>query len=270
MNRSRTKSRRGLTLVELMIASGLLGMLSLSLAALAHTVETGNRHGYAKTTALQHGRVAIARLERAIRAAHATTEFPGFWVLDDVRGAYRFPEVLVVWRPAAPPPDPSARPKVSELVLFAPDPEAPNRLLEITSPSDQRTAPDLADRAAWDSLISEMRDDSSARQVTLTEHLRTAIVGINGLNETRAAVWFYVRHLPSAADLGRHAAGEIAWSDLPWVRDIATNDTGLRQSWCAIELHMQPPASQSRSDASGLNVLPMFGSAAVEYSVRKP
>ena len=129
------RKRRGMTLLELLVSMSVMLLVVGTLAGLAKGVQLSFEHGEAYGTVTQHARVALERIARTANEARANRQFPGFLVVAETEGSWRFPETLVVWRKTAPPAAADV-PKVSELVLYCPDRGFPNILLEITVPGD--------------------------------------------------------------------------------------------------------------------------------------
>jgi hypothetical protein len=218
---------------------------------------------------LQHGLVSLQRIQRSIGGATANHVFPGFLVFEEIRAGERFPDTLVVWYAPGGAADPNGLPRISELVVFCPNPAQPNELWEITAPDDTGTAPAPADGAAWSTLLETLRESGTARRVVLTDLLRVAAVdpAAEGLAEWRGMVRFESRLRPSAAEWEDFLAGNRAWSALSWVQGIHGTETGLRQAWCRYELQLRPgDSTDNRREAA----IPLFGSGAVIYELRKP
>lgn len=268
----RCRSRRGLSLVELLTATAILVLMAGAIAALASTVQISSRHGQGHGAATQHARVALERIESAMGEATANQQFPGCAVLAETVGGTRFPDTLVVWHPpsgvAA---NPAGLPLFSEVVVFRPDSTQPNVLLEITVPGYAQTVPPISDASGWASALGNLRSQPSYQQVTLTDLLRTASVTDAGQTSlgTRAAVRFAFEQTPSDAQLADYTSGLTAWKDLPWVQGIKGATTGLRQAHCRVELQLVPGAASRNDDASGVTAVPFFGSAALYYEVRQ-
>ena len=131
--------RRGLSVVELMIATAIMSTIALSVAMLADTTYVSSEYADDLADVTQHGRVAIGRIEAALNAAHYSDDFPGYLVVKEgssVDGMwYYHRDFLVVWRPDGTPANPDGVPLENELVFFLPDKTNPNELLEITFPS---------------------------------------------------------------------------------------------------------------------------------------
>jgi hypothetical protein len=258
-----------LTLIELLLATTVLTLIAGALAALASAVQIASQHNDGIGRALQHGRIAVERIQRALNEAPASNEFPGFLVIEEQLGTWRFPDTLVVWRPSGQPVDPDGRPRVDELVVFCPDADSPNRLLEITQPADARETPCVDDLTAWRDLIAALRVSPTARRVPLTDLLRTAMpTGIAGQTAApRGAVRFHMRLRPSDTEWHDFVDGTLAWSDLAWAQGIHGTNSGLRQSWCRIELQLTADHVQ---DDSVEAAIPFFGSGALYYSLQRP
>ncbi len=262
---SRRQQRRGLTLAELLIASTIMAMMTVGMASLAFTVETGNRHAKNLGIATQHARVAIGRIERALYSAHTSEQFPGFAVFSETEGSYSFPDTLVIWHPTGTPQDPDGLPRFNELVIFCPNPSAPNKLLEITVPSDTRTVPDLNDESTWLSELSSIKSSQGATVVQLTDLLRSATT--QGA-VTRGAVRFIATVRPTEDEWTDYKDGNKAWEEIAWVQDIYGSQTGLRQSWCRFELQLMP-GEKAVSEPAGVRPIPFFGSAAIHYELHE-
>ena len=137
-------NRRGFSLAELLIAVAIMAVLAGAVGALAISVESGSAFSQGRAMATQHARVARDRIERTVREATANEQFPGFFVLTERIGSTKLPDTLVVWRPAGSPANPQGMPLMSELVVFTPDKNSPNRLLEVRAPGANRPAPAVA------------------------------------------------------------------------------------------------------------------------------
>ena len=72
---------------------------------------------------------------------------------------------------------------------------------------------------------------------------------------------------PSAAEWSQFEAGTRPWEDISWAQSVHGSRTGLRQTWCRIELQLRP--SHLASDDADL-AIPFFGSATAYYEMRKP
>jgi prepilin-type N-terminal cleavage/methylation domain-containing protein len=255
--------RRGLTLVELLISSAIMAMMAAALGTLALAVADGNQYSQGRSAAAQHARVALDRIRTTCLEAHASEEFPGFVALTETIGSWNFSDTLVVWR-ATNPADPEGLPLLSELVIFTPDPQAPNRLLEVTAPSQNIPAPSPTSATAWRSGIEWLLQQPTTKVTQLTDLVRTPE---SDSGDRLAAIRFHVLHRPSDDELAEYEGGMIAWSALPWAQSIRGTGSGMRQAWCRIELQLMPGEGAADLDPEGHTALTFFGSAAIYYGV---
>lgn len=243
-----------------------MALIAGSLSTLSLAVQGASGYCRGQTTAAQHGRVVLQRIERAVYAAHASEQFPGFVVFSEAVGGYDFPDTLVVWQPQGAAADPSGWPKVSELVVFCPNPQNPAVLLELRQPGDTSTAPLLSSASAWTSLLSGMKASASSR-VELTNRLRTASPSGSetpSTSDRRAAVRFNVLMAPSESQWAQYRAGNIAWDEIDWPLDMYSTQIGLRSIVCQCEIQLQT------GDGEGAHaMLPFFGSAAITTELHR-
>jgi len=273
--------RRGLTLLELMLAIGITLMIVGAMGGLARTVEQGFEYSEGYGLATQHARVVLDRIAENVSQAAANNLFPGCLVVAETVGADRFPDTLVVWRPVGATTTPDRLPYFNELVIYCPNPTSPSQLLEITAPSDGRSVPAPADLATWQTEMAALKSDSTVKKTVLTTLLRTctpqATTGNEETSSARGAVRFEVRLRPSADDWAGYSAGTVTWANLPWVQGIqgsydGKHFTGLRQVWVRTELQLMPGVAWVSSNTVAARAVPYFGSAALYYtmSVTKP
>lgn len=252
------KDRRGLTLVELLMASAATSIIAVGLGGLAMAVYAGHEHIAGRTSTAQHGRVCLERIRRYVEGATASESFAGCVVFSETVGTNVFPEILVVWSPATTAADPTGLPKVSELVIIAPDPNNPARLLECTRRSASGTAPALSNVTAWFTLIDQFRYSATdATRTELTNLLRTAQLTTTGNQIYRGSARFQVKMTPSESDWTGYRAGTKAWSALDWPLDFSGATCGSRRITCAMELQLVPEGASSQE------AIPFFGAAAL-------
>jgi prepilin-type N-terminal cleavage/methylation domain-containing protein len=266
MNR---RKHHGVTLVELLIAATVMSMVAAAIGALAIAVQTSNEHSQGQGTSTQHARIALQRIERTLLEAHASEHFPGFVAFAETVQTWDFPDTLVVWHPNTTPANPDGLPLVSELVIYCPDPAEPNVLLEITVPGDTRTVPPLTNQQTWLQGLPTLKTSSSAIRVRLTDRLRVASVDGTALDGSsrRGAVRFEVLVRPTPGQWTDFRNGEINWEEIDWVQDLFGSQTGLRQSWCRIELQLLPEVSTEPVSAD--LAIPYFGSAALYHQLTR-
>lgn len=263
-----SEDRRGLTLLELLIAMSIMVMVVAALTGLARAVQLGSQYGEGHGSATQHARVVIERITRSIGEATASESFPGFIVVADEVGAWRFPDTLVVWRPSAAAADPDGLPRFNELVIYSPDSDSPNQLLELTVPSDTRPVPPIDQEAAWAAEIAAIKSSSRTERVALTTLLRVASLSEANELQTRGAVRFEVRLRPSAEEWTDYRSGTLDWDELAWVQGLHGTGAGVRQAWLRMELQLMP-GDQAVADGFGeYEAIPFFGSATLYYEMK--
>jgi len=229
-------TRRGLTLVELMMVSAVMAILATSLAALATTVQVSNEQQTGRGLALQHGQVVMQRIERALQSATTSEQFPGFIVVRETVSGSTFPDTLAVWKPSGQPVAPGGLPRVNELVVFTPAYNDPTRLIELSDSNNSSEVPAVADAVAWQYLISMMKMSAMSgmdpRATVLTDLLRQAAVTDSSGNSfgQRGCIRFEQSLRPSEAEWNAYKAGLATWQSLPWVQGIYGTSFGQRQA----------------------------------------
>jgi len=257
-------ARTGMTLVELMIAMVLMATMTGVLATLALAMRQGWEHNSGHALAAQHARVAMERISRAVSTATANEDMPGFYVVYETVGTDRYPDTLVVWKPTGPATSPTGLPRIKECIFFCPDPAAPNRLLEITAPNDNRTIPltESLNSALWRNNLAALKVASTSKKTVLTDLLRTATP--TSSSTKRGVVRFEHDMRPTWQDWYN---ASITWSNLAWPQDLYSQDTGVRQAWVKIELQLSPGTTETA--LANNSVVPFFGSAVLTYTMQR-
>jgi hypothetical protein len=260
--RENNRRRRGISVAELLIASAIIAMITSAMGTMAYSVRSTQRAAKAVSIGAQHARATLERIQRTLASATANNNFPGFIVFSELEGSFTYPDTLVVWRPAISAASPSGLPRWEELVIFSPDPDDPQRLLEITLPGDTATVPPLSDVSGWQTRLSEAKAGTNSQVLLVTDRLRVE----KAANTLRAALRFDARLRPSENDWDNYLASTKRWQDLPWVQDIYSDSNGLRQNWCRIELQLRPDDTLNTAEAALL----FLGSQTVNFQVTKP
>lgn len=269
--RNRTASRRAVTLTELLIAVAVMAMMAAALSTLATSVEIIGANGRGRNEAIQHARVTLERIQRNCREATCNATYPGFFAVPEVVGTESFPVSLVVWHPATAAANPGGAPLMSELIVYTTDGSDPSKLLELSDPADTRTSPLWTNLTTWRTEIASLRSRATAKRVVLTSLLRTALASTstNGSAQRLGAVRFDCLVRPSATEWSEFQAGTRSWQDISWALDIYGKSTGMRQSWCQIELQLIPGSKMETNDSTGQSAIPFFGSAARYYMLSR-
>jgi hypothetical protein len=258
-----------MTLLELVLAASILLMVVGALGAVANAVQQGYEYCEGYGLATQHARVVLDRIARNVCQATANEQFPGFLVVPSYEGAWRYPDVLVVWHPSGAAANPAGLPQFNELVIYCPSNSAPNNLLEITVPNDTRTVPAVTNQTQWATEIQNIQANAAAQVVTLTNLVRTCATGVTPPLKWRGAVRFESRLVPSDTQWSQYKGGTLAWNQLCWVQGMYGSQTGLRQAWLRVELQLVPGAAWVATNPAAARAAPFFGSAAVYYQMRR-
>lgn len=273
------RSRHGLTLAELLMATAVMSIIVGVTGTLALAVREGWQYGAGRADVAQQARVVLDRITRRVTTAHASASHPGVGVVSTTVGSYTFPDTLVIWSPTGTPVNAQGPPKVNECVIYCPDPANPAQFLEITAPTDSRDLPldSQLDTATIRNLVEGLKTATSSRKVILTKLLRTASTTIStggttpqGSGSTLRGAVRFVRELrPSASEWSQYLAGTRTWQNVSWPQDWRGTTTGLRQTWLKIELQFTPPVSQTSPDAAPPETVGVLGSAALYYEVSR-
>ncbi len=264
----RRRPRRGMTLAELLVAGTVLVLIGGAMATLAFAVYESHEVCRDQSTAAQHARVSIDRIERAVSEATASESFPGCLIVNFSADNYTFPDSLAVWHPSGSAADPSGLPQVNELIVFSCNPSEPNRLLEMTWPTNTSTVPAANNTIMWRSLIDNFHSSSQTVKNQLTDRVHFGTVDttilIDGLFSTRRGTIRFKRIMaPSDSQWSQYRGGQRAWQNLDWPLDLYGSQTGMRTVGLQVELQIRSgPESQPEP-------LPFFGSANVTYALRK-
>ena len=258
----------GLTLIELLIAVSIIAMTAAALGSLARATQISAVYVEGHSTAAQHARVTLERMQRAVRTATASETFPGIAMFSENVSGNRYPDTLVVWKPtegtaAA---TPTLLPQFSELVVFCPNPLKPNELLEITSRNDARTVPALSNLGQWTSELWSLKTGNASKKVVLTDMLRTAAPPASPA--PRGCARYEVVLRPSASELTSFRSGSATWNSLAWPQHWYSDTTGMRQTWVRMELQLMP---HSRAGGAAIDetAIPFFGSASTFSEIQR-
>lgn len=254
--------RRGFTLAEVLVASGVTVMIAGAMAVMATGVEQTARYTFALEEAHQHARVALERIQAAVQGAASSPTNPPVAVLSDVSGAYTFPETLVVWKADGG----DDVPQASELVVFCANPSNPKELWELTNPSDPQ-AVSMIDTTALATLVSAMKSSGTTRKTVLTTLLRSCTS--HDLGAPKPAVRFTLAMRPSTTEWSQYQASTLAWSDLSWAQGIYGTKCGLRQVRVRCELQVIPDDDDDGVAAAETSAVPFLGSATMYYELPK-
>jgi hypothetical protein len=250
-----------LTLAEVLVSTAVMSIIALTLGSLMTAVHVAQEHIAGRNQIAQHGRVALEHIRRDVETAYGNESFPACLVFAQTVGSFTYPDRLVVWKPTGAPAAPTGLPRVNELIVFAPDPNNPRRLLECTLPSNTSVVPATNDVTAWFTLLDSFLTGSSAQRVELTNLVRTDAASTSS---TRGCVRFNVVITPSESQWASYRAGTTTWDNVSWPLDFRGANFGPRRVVCQTELQLTADSAASKQEA-----LPFFGSAVCTYLLPK-
>lgn len=268
-------SRRAVTLLELLMAMTITSMLSVVLGGIVLAVQSARQHTEGLEEATQQADAAMSRIEYMVSQAgvYRVGTNPvtvGLAVVPRRWSYFDLPEILVVWSGGRTGGMAGAGlqtrlPRINELVLYAPDPADPRRLVEITHPGNSASIDFRA--SGFASTILTLVQSSNAQKTLLSDRIRrSALSGFAGFSSAEAAnVRFEMTQSPSDAEIGSTASGTAAWINLPWAGGIVTGSSGLRQANVRIELQVEPRAHDAPGTAEKTIAIPFFGSESIRY-----
>jgi len=258
-----------MTLVELSVAVAVMSLVAVVLGGLISAVRTTREHVTGVQDATAQGGFVVDRIRRAVARSGVyrigtNPTVAGVAVVWKSASPTDRPETLVVWtggRDASlAGQSPLSRlPKANELLIYTPDPAAPQRLLEIVVP----TATDDVDFAGtgFNTRIGQLIASSSAEKVVICDRVRVGSTG----SGTAAAVRFELEATPPSDLLAAVAVNTSAWTSLPWAGGACSATSGVRQTAIRVELQL---TTLTRSGNDGPS-LPIFGGAARRYLFQK-
>ncbi len=266
--------RRGFTLVEMMSAMVVMVMIASALAVMSNAIEEGADYSQGSLEVSQHARVVIDRIEGMIQSARTSDDFPGFVVVKSEISTYQNPDSLVIWYPEAAVSDPDGLPLWREVVVICPDPNSPNRLLELTDRSNSTPVPAVDQSDSWERALDEFKSSDSTTAVELT-HLIRAVTPTGDATETvlatskASAVRFEARYLPTIDEWKNYEAQLTEWHELSWALGIYGSQTGMRHAWCSFEFQFIAESENDENANSREKAVPFFGSAARYFELHK-
>jgi prepilin-type N-terminal cleavage/methylation domain-containing protein len=270
----RTGLRRGLTLLELMLAMTVSTILIGSLAVLADATRRTSEFNEGQSATVQHARVVFQRINRYLSEAYATETYPGVVVVDETIGSHRHCDTVLIWRPAGGTPANAAGPPlVKELLIICPDPSDPRRLVEITAPSDSRTI-QLNEASlltsSGRSFVSGIKTASTSVKTLLTPLMRTAATSSGGSNNLRAALRFECELHPTTAEMTAYRGGSLDWNEIAWPQGIFSSTFGQRQIWLRSEVQLMSQSYNADGTLPATAVaIPFYGSGTRYYSLQE-
>ena len=253
-----------MTLVELMVAASVMSLVAVTLGGLVQAVDTSRTYISGMQLASSQGQFAVDRIKSAVQRSGTYRIGSGSTVVGAaVVWSEDRPEILAVWtggREASLSYGPTLNrlPQAKELVIYAPDPDAPHRLVEIAIPSATGTI-DFANSSFETQIRQLIAISEPDERVTLCDRVRIAT---DGLDEA-AALRFETELTPDSGVLSTTAPGTGDWRSLNWYSGISSSSAGLRHLLVRIEIQILTDGTPG--DPASSIAMPVFGATSRRY-----
>ncbi len=259
---------RGITLAEIVMAMMITSLLAVVMGGITSAVQSAREHVEGVEEATMQAEAAIERI-RYMTSNIGTYEITGepvtagIAVVNRAAGLAYVPDVLVIWSGGrsggmAAEGLLTTLPKVNELVMYLPDPDSPDTLVEVTIPANSTTIDFRS--AGFESAVQTLLISGGLDKAPLCKLLRT--VELEG--SMWGAAWFDVTQTPNESALVA-TPGTSQWNALPWAQGIVSSTSGCRQVTVRVELQVKARSYDNPGVDSSATSIPYFGSASYRY-----
>lgn len=259
---------RGLTLAEIVMAMMITSLLAIVMGGVTSAVQTAREHVEGVEEATMQAEAAIERIRYMVSnvGTYEITGQPvtaGIAVVNRTANLALVPDVLVIWSGGrngnmAAEGLQTALPKVNELVMYLPDPDSPDTLVEVVIPANSTPIDFRA--AGFESTIQTLLISGGLDKAPLSKRLRTVDLG----GSLWGLAWFDVTQTPNESALAV-TPGTSEWNELPWAQGIVSSTSGCRQLTVRVELQLQTRTYDISGVDSSATSIPFFGSASYRY-----
>jgi type II secretory pathway pseudopilin PulG len=257
----RNVNSAGVTLVEMLAAIALCGLIIVGIVTFVQLAEDSFAIGRRSSEAIQIARSCFQQIEKTLDQAFANEFFPGAVVIPRSVGGNTLPETLVVWCPSAGQPrNPDGLPYLDELIVFSVNNSRPNELRRYRFSTSGLTAAAPSQVTAWQALIDALKSQSPGESEVLTDRLRTFV--ING--RVSGAIRFRVELAPSESEWSNQS---ITWNALSWPQGLFGPNRGVRRVSVHTEIQLQDTDTPETTQQEGSHVF--WHSHAFVYTLRK-
>jgi prepilin-type N-terminal cleavage/methylation domain-containing protein len=264
----RRRIRAGMTLVELMIAASVMSLVAVAMGGLVQAVDTARIYIDGMHESSAQGRFAVDRIRSAVERSGTYRIGSGATVAGiQVVWNDDQPEMLVAWtggrETSLADQSPLTRlPKANELIIYAPDPDGPHRLVEVVVPAASSEI-DFADPGFPTRIRQLVATSTSDERATLCDRVRVALKD----SKVTAALRFEMETTPEDTLVASTSTGTSAWRALPWYAGMCSTSSGLRQKLIRIEIQVLTQGTPG--DTGSAVSLPLFGAASKRFVYRK-
>jgi len=244
----RNVNSAGVTLVEMLAAIALSGLIIVGIVTFVQLAEDSFAIGRRSSEAIQIARSCFQQIEKTLDQAFANELFPGAIVVPQSVGGNTLPETLVVWCPSGGQPrNPDGLPYLDELVVFSVNNSRPSELRRYRFSTSGLTAPAPSQVTAWQALIDGLKTQSPGESEVLTDRLRTFV--ING--RVCGAIRFRAELAPSDSEWSNQS---IAWNALSWPQGLFGPNRGVRRVSVHTEIQLRDSGGSETTQQEGNHV----------------
>ena len=265
----KTLTRRGLSLVELLMSLTITALLSVVFGSLMLAMQMAWQHSGGISSCNAEARVALSRIRYMLSQAGTyrnpgASQQVGVAVVGTPVNGSTLPQTLVVWSGGrtggmSSQGLQSRLPLISELVIYAPDPGDSSHLIEVVAGTNTNSI-DFADPNFANTIRSLLTAPQLDKVLLCDRIRRTNLSGTIVGN-----VHFEMFQTPSDTEIASTTAGTTAWNDLTWSQGIVASDSGLRQATVRMELQLESALGAPVLTTSSPTALPFLGSASCRY-----
>lgn len=186
-----SRNRRGITLIELMVAGALFGLFTGMVAGALMMAQRAQDQSVAKLDAIRHASLAEDLLARDIEAARFSTEV----TMDNLplpttaqRPLWDHPLMIRRWRMDPTGTDPDWTEAVIAIYWFEPNPDEPTT---VTTTSARPTLPGRVRRTLFDTSLNPVPGETAAGRVLVRDakDFQVMTEGSGAITLTKADIW---------------------------------------------------------------------------------
>ncbi len=268
--------RRGLTLVELMMAMAISSILIVALGGIVTATQSAWKHtqsiedSQAQVTAT-FDRIKMMVAQAGVYQVSGQPPQVGLAVVTRPWNYVDIPDTLVVWSGGrnggiSDNGTLTRLPKINELLIYTVDPGDPHNLVEIALPGDT-TEIDFKS-SSFKNIIRSAINSADAESALLCNRLKKSQFYLGGApwGPSTANLLFGIIKSPSDSSLSGVSPGTSQWINLPWPQGAASASSGLRQFSIYYEAHIEVAEQTSLNEANSTTALPFFGSCSRLYA----
>ncbi len=270
------RTRRGLTLVELLMSMAISSILIVALAGIVTATQTAWKHtqgiedSQAQVTAA-FDRIKMMVSQAGIYQISGQTPRVGLAVVSHPWNSIDIPNTLVVWtggRNGGISDQGTLKrlPNINELLIYTIDPNDPHNFVEIALPAVDASID--FNSSSFSSTIRSAIKSSSAESALLSNRVKSSqyVLSGNPWGPAVGNIRFDLVKTPSDASLSGVSPGTSAWMNLPWPQGTASASSGLRQATVNYEIQFEVTERTSLNDVNSSTALPFFGSSSRLYA----